>query len=140
MHQVYGTAYYIAPEVLGGSYTEKCDLWSIGVILFVMLSGKPPFPGKSDDAIIERVKEGTYTFPDREWSQVTPEAKDLVRKLMEKDPKTRLSAAEALQHPWIQKMVKLSVDKEVMLGSINNLKGFNAENKLRHATLTFMAT
>lgn len=96
MHQVYGTAYYIAPEVLGGSYTEKCDLWSIGVILYVMLSGKPPFPGKNDELIIERVKEGNYTFPEKEWSQVTPEAKDLVRKLMEKDVKTRLSAAEAL--------------------------------------------
>ena len=140
MHQVYGTAYYIAPEVLGGDYTEKCDLWSIGVILYVMLSGKPPFPGKSDDAIIEKVKEGSYTFPDREWSNITPEAKDLIRKLMDKNIKTRLSASEALQHPWIKSMVALKVDKEVMLGSINNLKSFNAENKLRQATLTFMVT
>ena len=71
MHQVYGTAYYIAPEVLKGDYTEKCDLWSIGVIVYIMLSGKPPFPGKSDEAIIERVKDGSYSLNDKEWANVT---------------------------------------------------------------------
>jgi calcium-dependent protein kinase len=71
MHQVYGTAYYIAPEVLKGDYTEKCDLWSIGVIVYIMLSGKPPFPGKSDEAIIERVKDGSYSLNDKEWATVT---------------------------------------------------------------------
>jgi calcium-dependent protein kinase len=86
MHQIYGTAYYIAPEVLAGAYTEKCDLWSIGVILYVMLSGKPPFPGKNDEAILERVKTGYFTFPEKEFTNITSEAKDLVKKLMEKDP------------------------------------------------------
>ena len=60
MHQMYGTAYYIAPEVLTGNYTEKCDLWSIGVILYIMLSGKPPFSGKNDDEILAKVQQGFY--------------------------------------------------------------------------------
>jgi calcium-dependent protein kinase len=62
MHQMYGTAYYIAPEVLLGNYTEKCDMWSIGVMLYIMLSGKPPFSGKEDRQILQRVAEGNYSL------------------------------------------------------------------------------
>jgi calcium-dependent protein kinase len=64
---MYGTAYYIAPEVLSGTYTEKCDLWSIGVILYVMLSGKPPFNGKTDPQILANVKKGDYVLDDYQW-------------------------------------------------------------------------
>lgn len=62
MHQTYGTAYYIAPEVLKGDYNEKCDLWSIGVIMFILLSGNPPFNGDSDTEILKKVKDGKFTF------------------------------------------------------------------------------
>jgi calcium-dependent protein kinase len=62
MELILGTAYYIAPEILGGKYDEKCDIWSIGVILFILLSGEPPFPGNSDAEIIQKVKRGKYNF------------------------------------------------------------------------------
>ena len=62
MTQGFGTAYYVAPEVMDGEYTEKCDMWSIGVILFVLLSGTPPFNGANDDEIMEKVKIGKYSF------------------------------------------------------------------------------
>jgi calcium-dependent protein kinase len=75
MHQMYGTAYYIAPEVLAGAYTEKCDLWSIGVILYVMLSGKPPFNGRNDREILAKVSAGKFCLDDDFWSRKSPEVK-----------------------------------------------------------------
>ena len=67
MQQILGTAYYIAPEVLGGKYDEKCDIWSLGVILYILLSGEPPFPGDTDSEIIEKVRKGKYNFASNEF-------------------------------------------------------------------------
>lgn len=76
---MYGTAYYIAPEVLTGNYTEKCDLWSIGVILYIMLSGKPPFAGQSDREILKKVALGNYSLQGEIWSKRSDDAKELIR-------------------------------------------------------------
>lgn len=81
---MYGTPYYIAPEVLTGSYTEMCDMWSIGVILYIMLCGSPPFGGE-DDEIIAKVKKGVWTFNSSKWDTISDEAKDLVKSLMQKN-------------------------------------------------------
>ena len=78
MHQTYGTAYYIAPEVLSGNYDYRCDLWSIGVIIYIMLCGHPPFNGSSDPEIIRKVKLGKYSFNDPIWKKVSAEAMDLI--------------------------------------------------------------
>jgi len=96
MKKRYGTPYYIAPEVLKNEYDEKCDLWSIGVILYILLCGYPPFNGSNDEAIIKKVKEGKFRTDDEEWLQISSEAKDLVNKLLAYDPKKRATASEAL--------------------------------------------
>lgn len=85
MHQMYGTAYYIAPEVLSGNYTKKCDLWSIGVILYIMLSGKPPFWGSSDREILNKVSKGTYSLQGDIWNKRSEDSKQLIKQLMEVD-------------------------------------------------------
>lgn len=89
---MYGTAYYIAPEVLESKYTKACDLWSIGVILYILLSGRPPFSGKNDKEILRAVREGNYSLKGDLWERRSEQSKSLIRGLMNKDAEKRLTA------------------------------------------------
>lgn len=97
---IHGTSYYIAPEVLQKKYDEKCDVWSIGVILYILLSGKPPFDGKSDNEITHKVLLGKYSMTDPVWEQISDAAKGLIHRMLDFDNKKRVTAREALQDPW----------------------------------------
>jgi calcium-dependent protein kinase len=79
-----GTPYYIAPEVLKGSYTTQCDNWSMGVVMFIMLSGKPPFGGKNNNEILNSVLHGRYDFSAPNWANISDDAKDLISKLLDR--------------------------------------------------------
>ncbi|OMO95461.1 hypothetical protein COLO4_15871 [Corchorus olitorius] len=99
---VVGTPYYVAPEVLGGKeYGEKVDVWSCGVILYIMLAGFPPFYGETVVEIFEAVLRGNLRFPSRVFQSVSPAVKDLLRKMLCKDVTRRFSAEQVLRHPWI---------------------------------------
>lgn len=121
----FGTSYYIAPEVLKFSYDEKCDIWSVGVILYLMLVGYPPFNGKDERRIQEAIKKGRYQLNEDEWAQVSPEAKDLVSRMLEYNPRQRISALDALKHPWIQENTKNEVNERLIRNTLINLKNFN---------------
>lgn len=109
MDQRVVTPYYIAPEVLDKNYNEKCDIWSCGVILYIMLCGgkinifmkAPPFDGDDDNEIMEAVRNGVLKFKEYEWKIISNEAKDLVMKMIEKDTKRRISTKDAMNHAWI---------------------------------------
>ena len=134
---MFGTCYYMAPEVLNREYNEKCDIWSCGVILFIMLSGKPPFNGKNDSEILAKIKKGVFSFPAHEWSHVSPEAKDLIQSMINCDPETRFSAEQALNHCWFT----TNTQRNAPLPSIvSNLTQFRASQKLQHAVLTFISS
>ena len=135
-----GTPFYIAPEVLGNNkYNEKCDLWSCGVILYIMLCGVPPFYGETDEEIYEVVKKGKLEFEEPIWKTISEPAKDLIRKLLNKNIKERLSAKEALEHQWVKSLEYVSnVPKEELNSIIMNLHNFSATQKLQQATLAFI--
>jgi calcium-dependent protein kinase len=122
-----GTPYYIAPEVLNKKYNEKCDIWSCGVILFILLSGQPPFNGQSDQEIMKKVRAGKFSFSEASWANVSDKAKDLITKLLTYDIDARPSAEQALQHPWITELSATTVDSQVAMGALSNLKTFRAD-------------
>ncbi|XP_071706918.1 phosphoenolpyruvate carboxylase kinase 2-like [Rutidosis leptorrhynchoides] len=102
MTGVVGTPYYVAPEILSGrEYNEKVDVWSAGVILYIMLAGVPPFYGESPEETFEAVLRANLRFPTRLFRSVSPEAKDLLRKMLCKDVSRRFSADQVLRHPWV---------------------------------------
>lgn len=103
-----GSAYYIAPEVLEGSYGKEADMWSLGVILYILLSGQPPFWGSSDEVIFAAIRSGSFDTARGPWRRVSPAAKHLVRALLTSDAGARISADEALEHPWFEEQFALA--------------------------------
>jgi calcium-dependent protein kinase len=138
MTTISGTPYYIAPEVLCEVYDEKCDVWSCGIILYILLSGYPPFNGESDNDIMKAVKKGIFDFPKEEWDSVSNEAKVFIKGMLKYDPKTRLSAKECLANPWFKKN-DLGNEK-INTNMITNMKKFKVGRKLEQATTNFIVT
>lgn len=135
-----GTAYYIAPEVIKGSYNEKCDLWSAGVILFILLAGYPPFDGHHDEEILEKISKFCPNFDNDIWMKISDDAQDIVKKLL-LPAGMRVSAAEALKHKWFGNRIKeKAINEEVVHHTIGNLMKFHKTSKLREAVNTFIAT
>ena len=126
----YGTVYYIAPEVLKGKYTGKCDVWSCGIILYVLLCGFPPFGGTTDNDIMERIKRGPIPFDSFEWEDVSQEAKSLISAMCNYDTDRRLTASQALEHSWIQKRIDRKNSKEKLSKVLKNLKNFRVSFSL----------
>ena len=91
-----------APEVLKKGYDAKCDVWSCGVIAFILLSGTPPFDGETDNDIEKAILKGDFKFKGRVWDSVTDDAMDFIQDLLTYDPLERPTAEEALLHPWLQ--------------------------------------
>ena len=139
---VVGSSYYIAPEVLKKNYNEKCDIWSVGIILYMTLVGKAPFDGKDDDEIIHNIKTGNYNNKNEKLKEHSEEVRDLLSKLLEKDSKKRLSAKEALEHNWFKKFGGRSLfsnyKKEEVEPYINNLFNYSFNSKIQQLVIAFL--
>jgi calcium-dependent protein kinase len=123
MTKISGTPYYIAPEVLNEVYDEKCDVWSCGVILYILLCGYPPFNGDTDTEIMKSVKKGQFDYPIEEWGLISKEAKDLVSNMLKYDSKSRSSALECLAHPWFKKFEGVHTN-EISKSALKNMQDF----------------
>ncbi|XP_065321013.1 calcium/calmodulin-dependent protein kinase type II delta chain-like isoform X2 [Gordionus sp. m RMFG-2023] len=133
-----GTPGYLSPEVLRKDpYGKPVDVWACGVILYILLVGYPPFWDEDQHRLYAQIKSGAYDFPSPEWDTVTPDAKSLITQMMTINPSKRITAAEALRHPWIcqREKVAASVHRQE---TVDCLKKFNARRKLKGAILTAM--
>ncbi|XP_039005338.1 calcium-dependent protein kinase 3-like [Hibiscus syriacus] len=133
-----GSAYYVAPEVLRRKYGPEVDIWSAGVILYILLSGMPPFDGESEQSIFESILRGHIDFLSDPWPSISDCAKDLVRKMLREDPKERLSAFEVLNHPWMREDGDAS-DKPLDVAILTRMKQFKAMNKFKKVALKVIA-
>ncbi|KAL5545665.1 hypothetical protein UlMin_005352 [Ulmus minor] len=137
-HDVVGSPFYVAPEVLRRCYGPEADIWSAGVILYILLSGVPPFWAEAEDEIFKKVLHGDLNFKSDPWPSVSESAKDLVKKMLVRDPKKRLTAHEVLCHPWIQ-MDGVALDKALDPAVLSRLKQFSAMNRLKKMALRVIA-
>ncbi|GAY39213.1 hypothetical protein CUMW_042620 [Citrus unshiu] len=129
-----GSAYYVAPEVLRRNYGAEADIWSAGVILYILLSGVPPFWGETEQSIFDAILRGHIDFSSDPWPNISSSAKDIVKKMLRADPKERLSAAEVLNHPWMRVDGDAS-DKPLDIAVLTRMKQFRAMNKLKKVAL-----
>ncbi|XP_050297118.1 calcium/calmodulin-dependent protein kinase type II alpha chain isoform X11 [Anthonomus grandis grandis] len=133
-----GTPGYLSPEVLKKEpYGKPVDIWACGVILYILLVGYPPFWDEDQHRLYAQIKAGAYDYPSPEWDTVTPEAKNLINQMLTVNPSNRITAADALKHPWIcqRERVASVVHRQE---TVDCLKKFNARRKLKGAILTTM--
>lgn len=120
-----------------GSYDQSCDIWSAGVMLYILLSGVPPFYGNTDADILDSVRQGVYTFDIPEFQGVSNHPKDLIKKMITK-PEKRLTAQQVLEHEWMK--AELPNNNIPLKLNVETLKNFQNHNKLKKVALTYIAS
>ncbi|CAB9496379.1 MAP kinase-activated protein kinase 2 (Fragment) [Seminavis robusta] len=144
--ELVGKVHYLAPEVMEGSYGPKYDVWSAGIITYILLAGFAPFDAELDSDVRQLIMEGKVSFDDPEWEHISEEAKDFVRQLLTYEEDSRPSAEEALRHPWIADAIRKSSDhfrqqySNMAADALSNLRAFNSSSKLKQATCSFIAS
>ncbi|XP_009135614.1 CDPK-related kinase 2 isoform X1 [Brassica rapa] len=134
LNDIVGSAYYVAPEVLHRSYTTEADVWSIGVIAYILLCGSRPFWARTESGIFRAVLKADPSFDVPPWPSLSLEAKDFVKRLLYKDPRKRMTASQALMHPWIAGCIKnMSIPFDILI--FKQIKAYLKSSSLRKAAL-----
>ena len=129
-NEIVGAVFYISPEALNGKYSAKCDLWSCGVIAYMLLCGVPPFAGENEREVFKKINKMKVQFNQHVWRSLSSYSQDFINKLICSES-SRMSAAEALQHPWIVDVEAPSPVKEVFQPVLRSLHSFHSKNKLK---------
>ncbi|PON84030.1 Serine/threonine protein kinase [Trema orientale] len=132
-----GSAYYVAPEVLRRHYGKEIDVWSAGVILYILLSGVPPFWAETEKGIFDAILEGEIDFESQPWPSISTTAKDLIKRMLTQDPKKRITSAQVLEHPWLREGE--ASDEPIDSAVLSRMKQFRAMNKLKKLALKVIA-
>ncbi|XP_022135852.1 CDPK-related kinase 5-like [Momordica charantia] len=133
LNDIVGSAYYVAPEVLHRSYGTEADVWSIGVIAYILLCGSRPFWARTESGIFRAVLKADLSFDEGPWPSLSSEAKDFVKRLLNKDPRKRLTAAQALSHPWIRNHNRAKVLIDILIFKL--MRMYMRSSSLRKAAL-----
>ncbi|CAH8392746.1 unnamed protein product [Eruca vesicaria subsp. sativa] len=133
LNDIVGSAYYVAPEVLHRSYTTEADVWSIGVIAYILLCGSRPFWARTESGIFRAVLKADPSFDEPPWPSLSLEAKDFVKRLLYKDPRKRMTASQALMHPWISGSKNMSIPFDILI--FRQIKAYLKSSSLRKAAL-----
>ena len=141
LHSVLGTPYYVAPEVLKGNYDQKCDIWSIGAMTYLLLCGKPPFNGNSDQEIFDKILYSEVKFDLPLWNNVSNNAKSFVKLCLEKNRAKRPSAIKALDHPWFTNVLNAThrlpnLKPDILI----SIKKFNIKQKFKQMIIKHLLT
>jgi len=134
-----GTPYYVAPQVLSGKYDMSCDVWSCGVIMYVLLCGYPPFYGETDKEILTKVRSAQFSFPASDWSGMSEDSKTLIKQMLQLNPRQRFTAEQALNHAWIKDKAAKASGATLAPNRLANMKSFRAHNRLKKAALHIIA-
>ena len=133
-----GTAYYMSPEAIQGNYDNKCDIWSCGVILYIMLCGYPPFDGETEHDIFKAITRKKFSFPEEEWKTISDDAKDLIKHMI-CDADKRFNAENILNHQWVEKCAPNAKESLANYNS-NSLKNYNNLYKLTKFIIEFISS
>ncbi len=141
LHTIAGTPYFIAPEVLNGNYGRECDYWSVGVLLYLLVTGQYAFDSvtKNRTEVFNKIKSGSFSFPDSVNNKLSSECKDLINKMIVVDKKKRITGEEALNHSWFEKCLKkkdqvIPIDESVLA----KLRLFKGSSLLKRAAMNLL--
>lgn len=139
-----GSPYYIAPEVFLQNYNQKIDIWSMGVVLYIMLSGKVPFPGRTEPEIIQNVIKGEFHFNHPTFASVSDDCKDLIKHCLVKDHDKRYNATDAINHTWVKTKSEQGLSSGTIGGGVSNevIQGIDdvlKQSVVKNAALNYLS-